>query len=232
MELADKDAKAFKGVDASIQKLYVPRKQGGTTKHPSKPCYRCGRMNHQAKDCRFADATCHYCKKKGHIAPACLKKKRGAALPNNTKHIAPDDSDADEFKLHTVGSKASQPIILQVDIEGRTLPMELDTGAAFSIISESTYKSTFSDMRLRTSKIFKSYMNEHIPVLGQLNVHVRYGRCTGSHCRCRRRSLSPGTKLAQVPKATSRREYCTCSRSSENDRPHRSNSPAQNVVLW
>ena len=107
MELADKDAKEFKGIDASIQKLYVPpRKQGGTTPHPSKPCYRCSRTNHQAKDCRFADATCHYCKKKGHIAPACLKKKREAALPNITKHIAPDDSDADKFKLYNVGSKA------------------------------------------------------------------------------------------------------------------------------
>ncbi|ETW98968.1 MAG: hypothetical protein ETSY2_41825 [Candidatus Entotheonella gemina] len=33
---------------------------------PGKSCYRCG-GSHYAKDCRFKDAVCNYCRKKGHI---------------------------------------------------------------------------------------------------------------------------------------------------------------------
>ena len=62
----------------------------------------------------------------------------------NTKRIAPDDrddGDSDDFKLHAMHSKASPPIMVNLDLEGRSLSMELDTGAAFSVISELTYNT-------------------------------------------------------------------------------------------
>ena len=166
MELADKDAKALKGTESSLKKLSAPpRKQGGspTLQRQSKPCYRCGRSNHNANDCRFKEATCHHCHKKGHIAPACLKKKREAG---NTKHIAPEEGnyegDSDDYKLHAVQSKASPPIMLTLEVEGRKLPMELDT--------------KFANLPLHKSDIsLQSYTKERIPVIGQLNVHVCYG---------------------------------------------------------
>ena len=34
----------------------------------SKPCHRCGRSNHDPRECRFCEAECHFCKKKGHLA--------------------------------------------------------------------------------------------------------------------------------------------------------------------
>ena len=53
--------------------------------------------------------------------------------------------------------------------------MELDTGAAFSIISERTCKSVFPDLPLHKSSIrLKTYTDEQIDVSGQLNVHVTY----------------------------------------------------------
>ena len=77
-ELAEQNARALKDSDAALKKLLSTSlsdkgEQGRNTQW--KPCYRCGRRNHAAKDCRFADATCNYCHKKGHIAPACMKKK-------------------------------------------------------------------------------------------------------------------------------------------------------------
>ena len=65
--------------------------------------------------------------------------------------------------------------MLTLQVEGKPLHMELDTGAAYSVISEATYHATFSEMKLRPSEILlKSYMAERIPVLGQLNAHVDY----------------------------------------------------------
>ena len=40
------------------------------------PCYRCGEA-HQAAKCRFKQATCHKCKKKGHIAKVCRSSQVG-----------------------------------------------------------------------------------------------------------------------------------------------------------
>ena len=177
-EQADKNAKAVKGADAALKKLSaVPRRQQPDKSQQRKPCYRCGKTNHDSKDCRFADATCNYCKKKGHIAIVCRKKK-GAQRTSNTKHVAPafSDTDSEEFCLHTIKAQTSQPILVTLQVEDVSLSMELDTGAAYSVISEATFRAAFSHMKLRPSEVLlKSYTSERIQVLGQLNVHVHYG---------------------------------------------------------
>ena len=145
-----------------------------------KQCYRCARTNHAAAECRFADTTCHYCKKKGHIAPACHKKKNDkvGGSSGNTKHLAEanDDSNDEEYHLHTVASTVAKPIKATLRVEGKPLTMEVDTGAAFSVVSENTYNSTLGNIPLRKSNILlKTYTDERIPVAGQINVHVQYG---------------------------------------------------------
>ena len=63
-----------------------------------------------------------------------------------------------------------------MDVEGKSLTMELDTGAAVSIISDATRRRKFADVKLRKSKvILKTYTDQTMKVLGQLNVHVKYG---------------------------------------------------------
>ena len=61
-------------------------------------------------------------------------------------------------------------------MEGKSLTMELDTGAAVSIISDATRRRKFTDVKLRKSKvILKTYTDQMMKVLGQLDVHVKYG---------------------------------------------------------
>ena len=55
--------------------------------------------------------------------------------------------------------------------------MEVDTGAAYSVISNVTYKASFSDIKLRKSDVLlKTYTNERIRVIGQLNANVAYSQ--------------------------------------------------------
>ena len=160
-EQAEKNAKALKGTDVALKKFSAtPPRRGNvesTSRRNRKPCYRCGRTNHDARECRFAESTCHFCNKKGHIAPACFRKKNSqTGSRKNTKHIA--------------------PVLVSLEIENRTLQMELDTGAAFSVISEATCQASFADVKLRKSNILlKTHTDERIPVIGKLHLHVWYG---------------------------------------------------------
>ena len=167
MELAEKNAKSFNGTEASVQKLSsTPRKGGGYTPHQHKPCHRCGRTNHEAATCRFSDATCHFCGKKGHIAPACRSKKSGRKpqqqRETKTKYVSDATDEAEEeYFLHTVASQSSKPIFVDLQINDKTLQMELDTGAAFTIISERTRKTVFPELPLLKYPIrLKTYTDE------------------------------------------------------------------------
>ncbi len=69
-EAADTHTKSFKDPEP-IHKFYTqraPLKQKAI-------CYRCGRPNHSAEDCRFKTAECHNCGKQGHIASVCRSRR-------------------------------------------------------------------------------------------------------------------------------------------------------------
>ena len=60
--------------------------------------------------------------------------------------------------IDRLGSESAKPIVVDLNIAGRPLKMELDTGAAFSIISDRTSKAHFADVKLRPSSILlKTY---------------------------------------------------------------------------
>ena len=47
------------------------------------------------------------------------------------------------FPLFHVGSQTAKPITVDVEIEGQTVQMEVDTGAAVSLITEQQQQSCF-----------------------------------------------------------------------------------------
>ena len=79
-----KEVKASSGGNSEkVQKMYQrtdkrKRRDGaGGSSSPGnfKPCYRCGK-SHNPRFCRFKDASCHNCGKRGHIAPMCKNEKQ------------------------------------------------------------------------------------------------------------------------------------------------------------
>lgn len=60
-------------------------------------------------------------------------------------------------------------------VHQQDLLMEVDTGAAVSIISHATYKQLFAHLPLEGVRVkLKTYTGENIPVLGQFTVTVQY----------------------------------------------------------
>ena len=175
MEAAASKAKEFKEPPPAVFQV-TPRQ---------KPCHRCGRSNHDEQACRFRQATCHNCGKVGHIAPACRSRKTSKRSikrkPADTAHWVEletselETSEPEEMAVYTVGEKATNPIKVDVLINGRSFPMELDTGAAVTIIPDTTRKAIFPTARLQHSSVnLRTYTGEPIQVVGELLVNVQY----------------------------------------------------------
>ena len=63
-----------------------------------------------------------------------------------------------------------------MQMNGQSVTMEVDTGAALSVISETTRNRIFPKEKLHsTDLILKTYTDEQLEVLGTLNMKVQYG---------------------------------------------------------
>ena len=182
---AERNSKALKSMDVIVQNL-------ATAKQPSTKCYRCGNPRHDAKDCRFRNVTRYNCGKVGHIASVCQsarmpRKSRTTSSKcqqdhnstwSRTKWLVVEDSPSDseeEFQLLTIGTRSSHPISVDLVVNGKPLTMEVDTGAADSVLSEQTFKSLFPDTSLEpTNVVLKTYTGERMQVHGELTVEVQY----------------------------------------------------------
>ena len=134
-----------------------------------KECYRCGRKNHLPAECRFKDAECHKCGLKGHIARVCRAKSSAGAQrktaktsyrgQNRTNCVQADqDSDStddapDDSLVCQINGDSSRTMNVQLQINAIPLFMEIDTGAAVSIISEQTQRNLFPTATLQPTRI-------------------------------------------------------------------------------
>ena len=177
MEAAAKRAKELKGSQRDAPVLAVG------TPVQARPCGRCGRRNHNSSECKFKTATCDRCGKVGHIAPVCRSVPRAnkRTFTRKTKWVATTEpsqpQDNQEEYLYVISNKSTAPYKVQLEVKGKPLTMEVDTGAAVSLAPESAVESLLSSSELLPSNvILKTYTGEQIPVKGSLLVDVKYGQ--------------------------------------------------------
>ena len=83
LKSADRDAKTLLSVPPAVHAVtnsYNPQNRRSNSKKPDWLCYHCGGQ-HWDCDCRFKDAECRNCKKKGHIARACRSRPPQPTTP-------------------------------------------------------------------------------------------------------------------------------------------------------
>ena len=144
--------------------------------------HRCGNPDHLADKCRFKDVTCHKCGKLGLIRSVCRSKKRDPSGRMNSFRPRPvklvqenDGSDCDYPLLHFNSTNHAQPIKVLITTDRQSVTMEVDTGAALALISETMFKELWPDRSFSaTSVILCSNSGETIPVLGSIDTEVRY----------------------------------------------------------
>lgn len=136
-------------------------------------CYRC-KGRHAASDCCFKRAECNNCGKKGHIARACRNSK------NRQANFISDETPDEVYTMFQVTSSTvdRKPPTVTMMVQKTKLTMEVDTGAAVTVIRENTYRYLrrkgqappleCSNARLRT------YTGELVAVRGSVTLHVQY----------------------------------------------------------
>lgn len=170
------------------------------TVHYSKPsqtnkaCYRCGAADHSEDVCRFRQAKCNNCGKKGHIARVCRSRRQNnsgqlwqGTRPWGTHTVreqeeslhAPQEQE-EELPLLKLGEWSSRPIRVWRTVNNQPLQMEVDTGAAVSVISTDTKDHLFQSCPLvSTATNLTTYTGEPMDVAGKMEVEVRHGEQSG-----------------------------------------------------
>src|SRR5664279_391348 len=156
METAARDASELqhqRRQEVDVHKMAAAIKPSAPVSTAQKPCYRCNGFHHP-NSCRFKNAICHGCSKHGHIMIACRStspmptpSRRGFyrfrgrndtsySRGNAVHNIDEDAGDGDHcddtvgaieiYGHQAVGTTARDHIWINVNINGRTLLMELD----------------------------------------------------------------------------------------------------------
>ncbi|XP_053550471.1 uncharacterized protein K02A2.6-like [Bombina bombina] len=199
MELAAKDAQMLQApaqavcdkekdvfhTSVHLNKQY-PARQGSQT-----ACYRCGDTNHTANACRFRNSTCYGCGKIGHIKRVCRssldrdKSKKGSKS-HAAFHVQVDtphtDSEEDKplytLQIYSLENKIPE-LQAKVNIDGKPLIMEVDTGAAVSVITAADWNRLgLRQPIVPTAVTMQTYSNEIIKPIGCVSPTVTFNGIT------------------------------------------------------
>ena len=177
LESAAKNAKELKPL-ASVTPLETVHKVTTTDKDGSVTCHRCGEKGHKAPSCRFKNAKCHHCGKVGHLKKVCRSKGKPAQEKRQPVHCLEEEEyeEGEEYQVLHLGSGTnSPPVRIDLLVNAQPVCMEVDTGVAPSIVSESTFHELWPSAKLSPSAVrLRTYSGEALTVLGTVDVHVQY----------------------------------------------------------
>ena len=147
----------------------------------NKHCFRCGNA-HDPKVCKYKEMKCYGCDKIGHPKFNCkslAKDKDNKFKKRVDKNYDLTECDISEelyglFTLvGTTSAKVSHtPLVSDLCVDDVTLPFQVDTGAALTVMSKGEYDKHFSKPLRTSSKILRTYTGDQVSVAGEVDVEV------------------------------------------------------------
>ncbi|KAH7984322.1 hypothetical protein HPB52_019201 [Rhipicephalus sanguineus] len=176
MEAAKKSAAEARGSDFAVSDVHKVQAEYLKT---SKSCFRCGSPKHISEECPHVDAFCFNCDKKGRIERACRSGgktwSRKKPEKNNVKMLTVASRKASTISLNGVSTAKLDPVTVQMTIDGVLLNMELDTGAAVSVMSTTQFRQLFPSAVLEPSTVkLRTYTGALVRPQGVPSVNVQH----------------------------------------------------------
>ena len=187
-----------------IRDSHVPCYRCGQTGHhkdnckfKSSTCHLCGKIGHIKPVCHSRNSsysssssrpsTSNRSTRSDSSQPrrrprSSYRSTRYQSTGNSVKHLVEEEGQgtrnedrSSEYTLFNVPSPPQAPLLVSVTVNQLSLTMEVDTGAAFSVISRSTFEKLFSSVPLRKTDIkLKTYTGESLQMYGEFTADVGY----------------------------------------------------------
>lgn len=165
----------------------------------SQKCKHCG-FPHNSADCRFKNLTCRSCEKKGHLERVCRFKKNEAKYQKNKdtrvkivkESVQPynvsnenESLDQDEMLLNVEDDNdilvnSVKPEMFVFELNNRKVPLEVDTGACVSLLSEDWVKHLKVKTK-PTEKKLSAYGGKKVTVNGEVSLNVKFNNNIAEH---------------------------------------------------
>ena len=133
------------------------RNHNVSNNNPTKPGFRCAYTVHTTYECKHKTNTCAYCKKFGHLQSNCFAKNVNLSY----------DNEKVAYTLYVSGRSA--PYRTNIMIYGKPVSMEIDIGAAVTIMSKDVcydhYHCSKVPMVKQSEEMLSTYTGEKIPIL-------------------------------------------------------------------
>ncbi|XP_071954147.1 uncharacterized protein [Antedon mediterranea] len=162
-------------------------KQYNKTSARNNKCTKCGYDNTHNK-CPAKGKTCAVCHKLNHFAAVCRKKGTNPKGAHQVEEqYAETDSDTesqDEYQhlidvINAIGKTSNSEWHETVIVDGEPVRIQIDTGAAASIMSYSWVKNKKLNHKLKpTSLKLQSYTSHALEVKGCITLPTTYKKCT------------------------------------------------------
>ena len=132
-------------------------------------CKFCGK-SHAIKECPAFGKTCTICHKKNHFANVCMSR-RDTHFTSNQEQCNYSQLYSNENKqLHQNGHK--QTGLLSVNINGQTIPMQIDTGASVSVIASNHWQQLGKPKLAKCKTILQAYDGHVISTAGEFTARL------------------------------------------------------------
>uniref|UniRef100_A0A914VKS3 RNA-directed DNA polymerase n=1 Tax=Plectus sambesii TaxID=2011161 RepID=A0A914VKS3_9BILA len=151
------------------------------------PCDRCSGTNHRSSDCRYRNMVCNACEKVGHLEKACRSKKpptqqkRAAQRKGKKKEERSTKVNQLVYQLDSIQLVSSNEAEndnriyeAELQINGRPARLEVDTGAALTIVSTRLWQEIGSPTLKKSVTVCRSFTGHEVKVRGQADVDVDY----------------------------------------------------------
>lgn len=139
-------------------------------------CQCCGCQHTGNQKCKYTDYKCNKCGKMGHLAKVCRMSTRQEQNMVETEDLQ-DEENAVE--IYNISFSNCNPVCKVVSINDVNVSMQIDSGAAISIITEKTYLQYFKNCKLQQSMVtLLDYSKNKIETLGCMNVKLKYSNVT------------------------------------------------------
>lgn len=153
----------MKSSQQSVHRVEENYKKKYNKQNKYKNCFHCGKY-HRSSECSHRKEIYRFCRKKGHLEKMCFTKKkkkkkiRGPkvlvtnkktsnvkSMGRNSKQCHRTEATTEtkentEYLFQTYSNQSTSAYKETILLDGKPLEMELDSGAALSIIGSKTFK--------------------------------------------------------------------------------------------